>query len=106
MNMEKTEFKSGEASPLQKLYNYFSAPINLDEDHRASGVYAWAFIIGSIIAYDYYAIKTKKAETLTRFFWRQTESPIKAVIPISIWTTLTVHLILEKTIRRKAFSSK
>ena len=63
MSMEKTEYKNGEVSPLQKLYNYYSSPISLDKDERKSGLYAWAFFLGLVAAYDAYAIKTKKVET-------------------------------------------
>ena len=102
--MEKTRFKSGEALPLQKLYNYYSSPVILEKDERISGAYGWIGIIAAIVAFDAFAIKTKKIETLTRFFWRSTESPIKSLIPISAWLVLTAHLLLEKDIRRNRFN--
>ena len=67
--MAKTKFKSGEALPLQKLSDYYSSPRLLDKDERVSGLYAWLALLAAVAAYDAYAIKTKKAETLTRFFW-------------------------------------
>lgn len=100
------KYKNGTASHLQKLYNYYSSPIKLDKDDRASGGYAWTILFLGIIAYDAFAIKTKKAETLTRFFWRQTEKPLNGIVPIAIWASLTTHLLLEKSIRRKAFGTK
>lgn len=103
MNMEKTKYKNGEDSPLHKLYRYYSSPISLEKDERKSGAYAWAFIFGLVVAYDVYAIKSKKTETLTRAFWRGTEKPLQKVIPITAWTGLTVHLLLEKSIRIKKF---
>lgn len=103
--MEKTEFKSGEALPLQKLCNFFANPIDLEKDKRLSGVYAWIIIAAFIVAYDSVAIKTKKAETLTRFFWRQTENKFNAVAPVSIWALLTVHLLFEKSIRKRKFGN-
>ena len=103
MSMEETECKNGEASPLQKLYKYYSSPISLEKDERKSGAYAWIFFLGLVAAYDVYAIKTKKVETLTRAFWRGTEKPLQKVIPITVWTGLTAHLLLEKSIRIKKF---
>ena len=58
--MEKTKYKNGEDSPLHKLYRYYSSPISLEKDERKSGAYAWAFIFGLVVAYDVYAIKSKK----------------------------------------------
>lgn len=101
--MEKTESKSGEASPLHKLSNYYKSPINVQRDERISGTYAWMGLLAAVVAYDYYAIKTKKAETLTRAFWRLTEDPTKAVAPIAIWSTITLHLLFEKKFRKKKF---
>ena len=103
MNMEKTKYKNGEDSPLQKLSNYYSSPITLDKGERASGLYAWLAILAAVTAYDIYAVKTKKVETLTRAFWRGTEKPLQKVIPITVWTGLTAHLLLEKSIRIKKF---
>jgi hypothetical protein len=99
------KFKNGTESHLQKLYNYFSDPIVLEKDNRVSGGYAWAALFAAIIAYDIYSIKTKKTETLTRFFWRQTENKINSLVPLAVWSGLTIHLLLEKSIRRKAFGN-
>jgi len=104
MTMAKIKSKSGVASPLQKLSNYYSNPIVLKKGDELSGNIAWAFLLASVIAYDAYAIKTQKAETLTRAFWRNTEKPLKSLIPIMVWTGLTVHLLLEKDIRKKKFN--
>ena len=98
--------KNGLEFHLQKLYNYYSEPIVLEKDHKVSGLYAWSILFAAIAAYDAFAIKTKKAETLTRFFWRQTENRKKSLVPIAIWAGLTAHLLLEKSIRRKAFGNK
>ena len=68
----------------QKLFNYYSNPIELKKDERISGSYAWLAIIASVLAYDIYAVKTKKAETLTRAFWRSTEQPVKNLIPVCV----------------------
>lgn len=104
MSMEKIKFKNGEALPLQKLSNYYSSPIILDKDERVSGLYAWLALLAAVAAYDAYAIKTKKVETLTRFFWRSTEHPTKSLVPISIWLLVTGHLLLEKNIRKNKFN--
>lgn len=101
--MERTEYKSGGESPLQKLSNYYTSPLYLEKDERTSGTYAWGLLFGLVLAYDVYAIKTKKVETLTRAFWRHTDKPLRKVIPIAAWTGLTAHLLLEKNIRRKKF---
>ena len=90
--MEDTKSKNGKALPLRKLSNYYTSPISLEKDDRTSGAYAWLALALAVIAYDSYAIKTKKAETLTRYFWRSTEEPKKGIIPLACWTILTAHL--------------
>jgi hypothetical protein len=92
--------------PLHKLSDYYSVPIDLEKDERISGVYAWMALIGAVIAYDAIAIKTKKVETLTRYFWRSTEMPTKGVLPIACWSIVTAHLLAEKNIRRKKFGEE
>lgn len=104
--MEDTKSKNGKALPLQKLYNYYSNPINLEKDERISGVYGWVMVAGLIAAYDAYAIKTKKAETLTRYFWRSTENTKSSLLPVLSWLILTGHLLLEKEVRRKKFGQQ
>lgn len=101
--MEEKKFKSGTEFPQQKLFSYYKTPIDLTKDNRVSGAYAWLAIAGMVICYDAYAIKTKNAETMTRAFWRATESPIKAVVPVIAWGVLTAHLLAEKKIRRRLF---
>ena len=66
---------------------------------------AWGVLLSSIIAYDIYAVRSQKIETLTRAFWRLTEEPIKKIIPITVWIGLTAHLLLEKDIRKKKFNN-
>lgn len=104
--MDNKESKSGPESHLQKLYDYISQPISLEKDERTSGLIGWLILASFIVAYDAYAIKTKKVETLTRFFWRNTEQGIRRVVPIIIWSTLTAHLVLEKDVRKKKFGIK
>jgi len=103
--MVEKKYKNGTEYHLQKLYNYFSDPIVLEKDSRISGGYAWLAMFAAIVAYDIYSIKSKKTETLTRFFWRQTENKVSSLAPLAIWSGLTIHLLLEKSIRRKAFGN-
>jgi hypothetical protein len=101
MNTEKTRFKSGEEPPLQKLFNYYSAPIELEKDERTTGLLGWALVLGLVVAYDTYAMKTKKVETLTRSFWRLSEGKMSKAPVFGAWIVITAHLMLEKNVRRK-----
>jgi len=104
--MEDIKSKNGKALPLQKLSNYYSSPISLEKDDRISGAYAWLALAAAVVAYDTFAISTKKAETLTRYFWRSTEEPKKSIVPLTCWAILTTHLLVEKNIRRKKFGEQ
>jgi hypothetical protein len=103
MSTEKIKSKNGEEHPLQKLYNYYSSPIDLQKDERTSGLIGWVLVAGLVIAYDAYAMKTKKAETLTRSFWRLSEGKMSKAPVFGAWAILTSHLLLEKKVRRKIF---
>ena len=87
----------------QKLSDAFSTPLVLERHDRKSGTIAWGGLALGIIAYDFYAIKSKKIETLTRSFWRLTEKPISGSIFTGVWLGLTFHLLIEKLVR-KSFS--
>lgn len=104
--MEEKKFKNGMEYHQQKLYNYYCSPVNLEKDNRISGVYGWLTLLSLVAAYDVYAIKSKNVETLTRAFWRMTESKAKSILPVAVWTGLTVHLLAEKKIRKKIFETK
>lgn len=104
--MEDIKSKNGKALPLQKLSNYYSSPISLEKDDRISGAYAWLALAAAVVAYDTFAISTKKTETLTRYFWRSTEEPKKSIVPLTCWAILTAHLLVEKNIRRKKFGEQ
>jgi hypothetical protein len=95
------KFKSGLEYPQQKLSNYILTPIDLEKGQRVSGAFGWALIVAFVVAYDAYAIKTKKAETLTRTFWRLSEGKMSRIPVFAAWATLTFHLLLEKNVRRK-----
>ena len=86
-----------------KLSNVFSTPLVLERENKKSGTVAWGGLALGIIAYDIYAIKSKKIETLTRSFWRLTEKPISGSIFTGVWLGLTFHLLIEKLVR-KSFS--
>lgn len=97
--MAKIEFKSSEVSLLQKLYDFTIKPPVLDKD-RTSGFVAWASLAAGIVAYEVYAIRSKKIETLTRAFWRITDKKIHGSIFTGAWLGLTFHLLIEKSFRR------
>lgn len=88
-----------ELLPL-KLSKVFKTPLILEKDDKKSGTIAWGGLALGIIAYDIYAIKSKKIETLTRAFWRHTENKITGSIFTGVWLGLTFHLLIEKLIRK------
>jgi hypothetical protein len=88
-----------ELLPL-KLSKVFNTPLILEKDDKKSGTIAWGGLALGIIAYDIYAIKSKKIETLTRAFWRHTENKITGSIFTGVWLGLTFHLLIEKLIRK------
>lgn len=85
----------------QRLSDFFCQPLSLKKDKRISGLFGWLVLFAYVIAYDFYAIKTRKIETLTRSFWRSTEKTIPGIIFIGAWVTLSVHLLIEKPVRKK-----
>jgi hypothetical protein len=101
MSMGKIEFKSSKGFLRPKLSDIFSGPLVLDSKDRTSGVYGWVALVLGIMAYDIYAIKSSKIETLTRSFWRLTEKPSTGSIFIGAWLGLTFHLLIEKLIRKQ-----
>lgn len=99
--MAEKKSKNGTEFHQRKPSKLFSNPVNLEKDDRVSGLIGWAGLVGIIVLYDAYAIKTKKIETLTRSFWRHTEQTIGKSIFTGVWLGLTFHLLLEKMIRKK-----
>lgn len=95
----KRSKNSMEFLPL-KLSKIFGTPLILEKDDKKSGTIAWGGLALGIIAYDIYAIKSKKIETLTRAFWRHTENKITGSIFTGVWLGLTFHLLIEKLIRK------
>ncbi len=97
------KLNSGLESLQLKLSDVISTPLILEKENKKSGTVAWGGLALGIIAYDIYAIKSKKIETLTRSFWRLTEKPLTGSLYIGVWLGLTFHLLIEKLIR-KSFS--
>jgi hypothetical protein len=99
--MVERKCKSGTECHLQKLSNYFSSPVNLEKDSRITGLIGWAALVAFVVGYDIFAIKSKKAETLTRSFWRLSEGKMSKFPVMAAWMIVTFHLMLEKDVRRK-----
>lgn len=102
--MADRECKNGMDFHQLKHSKVFNSPIILEKDDRTTGVIGWIGLVAIIVLYDYYAIKTKKVETLTRSFWRHTENKIGQSIFIGAWLGLTFHLLFEKIIRLKVYN--
>lgn len=97
--MERIKLTNIEGFLLRELFDKaFLAP-SLEKD-SASGVFAWASMLSAILAYEIYAIRSKKIETLTKFFWRVTEKPILGNVFTGVWLGLTFHLLIEKSLRK------
>ena len=68
-------------------------------EEQLSGVFGWLFVIGVIVSYDAYAMKTKKAETLSSAFWRWSSHPIGAFVTTATWAALTHHLLIDNRLK-------
>ena len=66
---------------------------------KISGEYGWVVLAVSITAYDLFAIKTKKFETLSTALWKSLPHPIKFPIAPLAWGILTYHLFISKNAR-------
>jgi hypothetical protein len=105
--MADTKYRNTKVYRLQRLSNYYKNPVSLEKQKDTiSGDYAWLVLATSIAAYDIYAIKSKKAETLTKAFWRFTEKPSTSVVAYAAWGVLTAHLLAEKKIRKNIWKDK
>jgi hypothetical protein len=87
----------------QKLSDFFCRAPTLVKDDRVSGAVGWLILLLYVVAYDAYAIRTRKIETLTRSFWRSTEKIIPGTIFIGVWIALSAHLLIEKPVRKRFF---
>jgi len=99
--MEERKYKSGSAYPLQKLFNYYSSPIDLKKTNAKSGLLGWALLASTVIAYDIYAIKSQKVETLTKSFWRLSEGKGSKAPVLGAWLIISFHLMFEKHVRKR-----
>jgi hypothetical protein len=90
---------STEVSLRRALSDLIDEPLILEKT-SLSGFLGWLAIVVGVVAYDAYAIKTKRIETLTKFFWRTTEKPIIGSITVGVWLGLTFHLLIEKSLRK------
>ena len=85
----------------KKITSYLSTPVHLEKDDRKSAFGVWMLFIAIAIIYDVFAIRSKKRESLTRTFWRHTEDPAKGAFALTVWLSITAHLILEKPLRKR-----
>lgn len=63
------------------------------------GSYAWYTMSIGILAYDLYAMKYKKAETMSSAIWRSLSDAKKASALVAGWMVLTHHLFANKRAR-------
>lgn len=99
MSMVKIEYKNIEGFLLLVHFNHLKKPLVLEKE-TTSGFFAWIALALGIIAYDVYAIRSKKIETLTRAFWRLTEKQTHKLTLNGVWLILTFHLLIEKPLRK------
>jgi hypothetical protein len=71
-----------------------------DALRKASGLYAWLIMAAGIFSYDYYAIKTGRAETMSSALWGLLSHPIKSLPAILIWSVVTHHLFVNRNARQ------
>jgi hypothetical protein len=74
--------------------------VELEEFKKIPGDFAWIALAAGIVAYDVFAIKTKKAETMSSAIWRSLAHPIKSPLAALIWLSLTWHLFGNKQARK------
>lgn len=68
--------------------------------NKISGEYGWLGLTLIIVAYDAYAMKTKKIETLSAALWKSLAHPKKMPAAACIWGILTWHLFLDAHARQ------
>lgn len=69
-------------------------------EEQLSGVFGWLLIAFVVVSYDAYAMKTKKAETLSSAFWRWSTHPVGAFFTTATWAALTHHLVIDNRIKK------
>lgn len=85
---------------LKRFVGWYLGPIDLTRDSRASGAYGWVGLVLVIVAYDVFAIRTRRIETLSRYFWRSAEQSIAGPALRIVWVWLTFHLLFEAKVRK------
>lgn len=85
---------------MATLFRRFWGPVSLEREGRKSGALGWAALAFYIFAFDLYAIRTKKIETLTRSFWRGAASPSRTFFVHFAWLLATFHLLGEYRVRK------
>ena len=78
----------------------YLGPINLEKGQRRTGVSGWVLVGVVVLAWDLWAIRTQKVETLTRRVWRLSKTSWGGFVLQSIWGILTVHLLVEARLRQ------
>lgn len=66
---------------------------------KLNGFWAWLIMALSILAYDIFAIKTKKAETMSTALWRMLQNPTHSPALMMVWLSITYHLFINKQAR-------
>lgn len=66
---------------------------------KPSGAFGWLAIFVIATAYDAYALKTKKIETLSRAFWRWNKHPLGAIVTSGLWAAISFHILIDNPIR-------
>lgn len=59
---------------------------------KITGFYAWILMALGICAYDMYAIKSNKYETMSTALWNSLAHPFKSAPLILVWLGITHHL--------------
>ena len=71
----------------------------MSREEKISGEYAWLIMALGITAYDLFAIKTKKIETMSTALWRSLHHPFKLPVAAIAWAILSYHLFASKNAR-------
>jgi len=85
---------------IKRFIRWYLRPIDLTRDERITGAIGWMLLIVGILAYDIFAIRTRKIETLSRYFWRSAERTVFGNTLRCIWVWLTFHLLFETKVRK------
>lgn len=67
---------------------------------KPSGAFGWFMIAAVATAYDLYAMKTKKVETLSSAYWRWSDHPVGGLLTSAVWAATSYHLIIDNPVRK------